>query len=227
MVRRMAAFLALFPFTLPLAAHDPITTKLTWNREISRIFYRKCLVCHRDGARAMPLVTYDDARPWAKAIRDEVLERRMPPWGAMKGFGDFRNDSSLSEEEINWIVSWVEGGAPKGEEADLMPPPANFVTFQPPPTRRLRISGRLTRTVTVLGVETAATDLELIAELPDGTLIPLLRLFHRSANCPEAYYFSRQIRLPAGTRLTAPVTLLVAPAFQPAGRGPAPPLPPR
>ena len=61
-------------------------------------------------------MTYDDARPWAKAIRDEVLARRMPPWGAVKGVGEFRDDPSLSQIEIDMIVNWVEGGAPKGDD---------------------------------------------------------------------------------------------------------------
>jgi len=73
------------------SAHEPITTKLTWTREISRIFYKRCVTCHRAGGKApMPLVTYEEARPWAKAIKEEVLERRMPPWGAVKGFGESR-----------------------------------------------------------------------------------------------------------------------------------------
>jgi hypothetical protein len=95
-------------------AHDTITTKLLWTQEISRIVNRHCVSCHRDGGAAMSLATYDEARPWAKAIRDEVLARRMPPWGAVKGVGEFRGDPSLSQIEIDMIVNWVEGGAPKG-----------------------------------------------------------------------------------------------------------------
>src|SRR4051812_25124782 len=64
----------------PLCAHEPITTKLTWTREISRVIDKHCAGCHHQGGRAMSLTTYADARPWAKAIRDEVLNRRMPPW---------------------------------------------------------------------------------------------------------------------------------------------------
>ena len=71
----------------------------------------------------MSLATYDDARPWAKAIRDEVLARRMPPWGAVKGVGEFRDDPSLSQIEIDMIVNWVEGGAPKGDDIYLPPAP--------------------------------------------------------------------------------------------------------
>ena len=63
----------------------------------------------------MSLMTYEEARPWAKSIRDEVLARRMPPWGAVKGVGEFRDDPSLSQIEIDMIVNWVEGGAPEGD----------------------------------------------------------------------------------------------------------------
>jgi hypothetical protein len=67
----------------------------------------------------MSLGTYEEARPWAKAIKEELLEKRMPPWHAMKGYGEFRNAPSLTQREIDMIVNWVEGGAPKGDEKDL------------------------------------------------------------------------------------------------------------
>src|SRR5262249_30392294 len=62
----------------------------------------------------MALTTYEEARPWAKAIREEVLTRRMPKWHAVRGYGDFTNDPSLSPFEIATIVAWADGGAPKG-----------------------------------------------------------------------------------------------------------------
>ena len=67
----------------------------------------------------MPLLTYEQARPWAKAIRDEVLNRRMPPWDAVKGVGQFRDDPSLTQPEMDLLVSWVEGGAPEGNPVYL------------------------------------------------------------------------------------------------------------
>src|ERR1041385_1096733 len=100
---------------VPAHAHDLITTKLTWNREISRIVYARCVGCHRPHAQAFSLLTYVDARPWAKAIAEEVLERRMPPWGAVKGFGDFRDDQALTPEQLELITSWSQGGSPEGE----------------------------------------------------------------------------------------------------------------
>src|SRR5271169_524630 len=104
-------------------AHDPITTKLTWTQEISRIVYKRCASCHQEGGTAFSLMTYDEARPWAKAIREEVLERRMPPWGAVEGIRAYRDDPSLTPLEVEMIVSWVEGGAPEGDAIYLPPAP--------------------------------------------------------------------------------------------------------
>ena len=69
----------------------------------------------------MALTTYEEARPWARAIREEVLTRRMPKWHAVRGYGDFTNDPSLSPFEIATIVAWADGGAPKGVESTTMP----------------------------------------------------------------------------------------------------------
>ena len=83
-----------------LTAHDPSTTPITWNREISRIVYKRCGSCHHEGGSAFSLLTYKDARPWAKGIKEEVLERRMPPFAAVKGFGDIRDDDALTQETL-------------------------------------------------------------------------------------------------------------------------------
>ena len=78
-----------------------------------------CLGCHHTGGIAMSLATYDEARPWAKAIKEELLEKRMPPWRAVKGYGEYRNAPPLTQRDIEMIVNWVEGGAPKGDARDL------------------------------------------------------------------------------------------------------------
>jgi hypothetical protein len=107
-------------FALALAdAHDPITTRVTWNGEISRIVEARCIKCHApDGPGPMSLTTYDAARPWARAIKEETLTRRMPKWQAVRGYGDFRNDPSLSAFEIALISAWVDGGAPRGTDGE-------------------------------------------------------------------------------------------------------------
>ena len=62
--------------------HVPITTKIVFNREIAQIFQKKCFQCHTDENVSVPLTTYKEARPWAVAIKEEILEKKMPPWGA-------------------------------------------------------------------------------------------------------------------------------------------------
>jgi len=116
-----ASCLLLFIFCLlPLAfAHEPITTKVRFNKEVVRVFERNCLGCHRPGGLAMSLATYEEARPWAKAIKEEMLEKRMPPWHAVKGYGEFLGAPLVTQREIDMIVNWVEGGAPKGDDKDL------------------------------------------------------------------------------------------------------------
>lgn len=100
-------------------AHEPITTKVRFNKEVIRILQRSCLGCHKPGGIAMSLATYEEARPWAKAIKEEILEHRMPPWRAVKGYGEFANAPKLTQREIDLMVNWVEGGAPKGDDKDF------------------------------------------------------------------------------------------------------------
>jgi hypothetical protein len=112
-------------------AHEPITTRVRFNKELIRVLQHSCLGCHREGGIApWSLVTYDEARPWAKAIKEEILEKRMPPWRAMKGYGEFRNAPQLTQREIDLIVNWVEGGAPKGDDKDLPAGPLYSTDWQ-------------------------------------------------------------------------------------------------
>jgi hypothetical protein len=101
-------------------SHEPVTTNVRFNREVVRIFQKHCLACHQPGsATNISLASYATARPWAKAFKEEVLEKRMPPFQSVKGFGSFHNDYTLTQLELDQIVSWVEGGAPKGDDKDL------------------------------------------------------------------------------------------------------------
>src|SRR5713226_4748514 len=97
-----------------LGAHTFYTTKITWSRDVSRIVYRNCASCHRPGGSSFSLMTYREARPWAEAIKLQVLERRMPPWNAVKGFGEFKDDRGLTQEDLEIIAAWAVGGAPEG-----------------------------------------------------------------------------------------------------------------
>ena len=104
-----------------VAAHDPIKTRVTWTGDIARIVSARCVSCHYPGVEGtMSLSTYEEARPWARTIKEEVLTRRMPKWHAVRGYGDFANDPSLSAFDIALVSAWADGGAPKGTEADVV-----------------------------------------------------------------------------------------------------------
>ncbi|MCI0486206.1 MAG: cytochrome c [Blastocatellia bacterium] len=97
---------------------------LTFNKDIAPIFYKNCVSCHRPGEIApMSLVTYREVRPWAKAIREKVVTRDMPPWHADPHYGKWANDRRMSQEEIDRVVSWVDAGAKEGDPKDLKPAP--------------------------------------------------------------------------------------------------------
>jgi hypothetical protein len=100
----------------PVYSHNPTTTTVLFNREIATLLQRKCLQCHADGKMAMPLATYAQARPWAEAIKEEALTRRMPPWPAERGFGAFSNDIGLTPREFEFLISWIDGGVPEGTD---------------------------------------------------------------------------------------------------------------
>ncbi|SPE27852.1 conserved exported hypothetical protein [Candidatus Sulfopaludibacter sp. SbA3] len=183
-------------------AHDVISTNLTWTREVSRIVYHRCASCHRPGGSAMSLLSYDEARPWAKAIRDEVLTRRMPPWDAVKGVGDFRGDRSLSQPELDVLVAWVEGGAPEGNPIYL--PDAPRVERPKAAVHRggleLRQSLTLDRPMTLIGIQPQGP-VEVAALLPDQSVERLIwvRQFHPQWKL--AYFFREPLQLPRGTQL--------------------------
>lgn len=104
-----------------LSAATPVPS---FARDVAPIPFAKCVNCHRPGEVApMSLLTYDQARPWARAIKDKVVSREMPPWGADPRYGKFRNDFSLTPQEIETIVAWVDGGTLKGNDADMPPQP--------------------------------------------------------------------------------------------------------
>jgi len=96
----------------------------TFTRDIAPLFYKNCTGCHRPGEIApMSLLTYEEARPWVKSIRQKVVAREMPPWKADPAHGRFSNDISLSAEEIDTITRWIDAGAPRGAPSDLPPQP--------------------------------------------------------------------------------------------------------
>jgi mono/diheme cytochrome c family protein len=102
--------------------------KVTFTKHVAPIVQKSCQGCHRPGEMApMSLVTYEEVRPWARSIKARVAAREMPPWHINRNIGiqKFKQDPSLSDEEIATIVSWVDGGSPMGNPAD-MPPARQF-----------------------------------------------------------------------------------------------------
>jgi hypothetical protein len=189
-------------------AHDVITTKVTWSREISRLVYKRCVSCHREGGSSFSLMTYQDARPWAKAIKEETLERRMPPWGAVKGFGSFRDDQGLTQEDLELISDWVEGGAPEGNPGLLPPKPewkapkASHTSVDAVVDGSLKLKGATTfngiRAKSVL----EGSSIQVIAERPDGTVEPLLWLYNYKPQFDRPYWFTTPLAFPAGTKIS-------------------------
>ena len=105
------------------AAATPVFTK-----DVAPILQEKCQACHRPGYIApMSLITFEETRPWAQSIKARVVSRQMPPWHIDKtvGIQHFKNDRSLTDDEIATLVRWVDGGMPKGDAKD-MPPPKQF-----------------------------------------------------------------------------------------------------
>ena len=211
-------------FTAP--AHDLVTTKLTWNREISRIVAARCVSCHHPSGPAFSLMTYAEARPWAVAIKEEVLARRMPPWGAVKGFGDFRNDAGLTGEQIEWITAWVGGGVPEGDPADLdtQPKPAEEIPAVNS-KGEIVVSGdyRLTQEFTIDGLMPRSVpdreSMQIVAILPDGRVEPLLWLYEYKSAFAHPFLLRNPMKLPRGTLISGvPKTSKIALI-------PAPPLP--
>ena len=93
---------------------------LTYSKDVAPILYNNCVSCHRPTMFApMSLMTYEETRPWARAIKQRVVRREMPPWTADAPHGVFKNDPRLSQKDIDTIAAWVDAGAPRGDDRDL------------------------------------------------------------------------------------------------------------
>src|SRR5882672_11645886 len=113
-IATVAAFVACAALPALARAAD---TPVTFTKDVAPILYKSCIECHRPTMFApMSLVTFDDARPWARSIKQRVVSRAMPPWGADPAHGAFKNDPRLSQSEIDIITAWVDAGAPKGDD---------------------------------------------------------------------------------------------------------------
>ena len=190
-------------------SHDIGSTPTTWNREISRVFYARCVSCHHEDGTAFSLMTYQDAQPRAVAIKEAVLSRRMPPWGAVKGFGDFQNDQGLTQEEVELITDWIEGDTVKGNNPNVLPKPPKFTTpsgFTAPKNgivakgdftlkRAITLSGLLPRKVP------QGSSAQIVAVLPNGDVEPLVWFYEYKDNFRHPFIFRTPVDLPSGTVL--------------------------
>ena len=119
----LAACVAVIGCGVSAMAGEAETTP-TFTKDVAPILFENCVSCHRPNHLApMSLMSYDEARPWARAVKTKVVAREMPPWGAAPDVQAYKNDASLSQSEIDTIAAWVDGGAPKGLDADLSPAP--------------------------------------------------------------------------------------------------------
>jgi hypothetical protein len=207
-MNRRILLLTLFAVAIALDsnAHN-VGSAITWNREISRIIYQRCASCHREGGTAFSLMKYQEVQRRAIDIKESVLSRRMPPWGAVKGFRDFRNDQGLSQAELDLITDWVDSDTPKGNNPNTLPKEPKFdkpFKFKMP-KNAIMASGDLTlaRSFIADGLfpekVAAGTSAKIVAVLPDGRSEPLLWLFEYDGRYRHPFYFRQPLDLPAGT----------------------------
>ncbi|HVH28936.1 MAG TPA: cytochrome c [Vicinamibacterales bacterium] len=129
-IRRSALTLAAALAASGVATATEPPRPATFAKDVAPILQQKCQHCHQPGSIApMSLRTFEETRPWARAIKDRVMRRQMPPWHIDRTVGvqSFKNDMSLSDDQIDTIVRWVDAGAPLGDPKD-MPPPKPLVT---------------------------------------------------------------------------------------------------
>ncbi len=115
-------------FALLLTINSDANSKsaklVTFNKDVAPIFYENCAECHRPGEIApFSLMSYKEARPWARSIREKVADGTMPPWHADAPHGVFQNDRRLTQKEKDTILAWVDGGTKEGDAKDLPPQP--------------------------------------------------------------------------------------------------------
>jgi hypothetical protein len=205
-MRHVLLVAASFAYAGAVVAAHGSGNAITWNREISRLVIDKCASCHRPDGAAFSLLTYIDVQPRATAIKAAVLARTMPPWGAVKGFGNFRNDQSLSQEQIELITKWVDGGIRRGNNPSLLPKPPEFkVSPTALSSGGIRVSGTITldRAVLLDGIfpeqVSSGQSFQVVAVLPEGHVEPLLWLHGYDSRYAHPFLLRTRLRLPAGT----------------------------
>jgi hypothetical protein len=124
-LRGLAFSVAVLAAMLPAeraAAHKPITSKHTYDRDVFPIFRDRCSRCHvRDGVAPMSLVTYEDAIPWAQSLQSELIAGTMPPATADVAYGMIKHAQPLAAKDLDVILDWAKGGSPRGPEGEALP----------------------------------------------------------------------------------------------------------
>src|SRR3954451_24838107 len=123
-MQRLLSIGAVLAIAAPVLAADA-PKSVTYTKDVAPIFQSKCQDCHQPNSIApMSLITFQDARPWARSIKERVASHQMPPWHIDRSVGvqKFKNDMSLSDEQVDTIVKWVDQGAQQGDPKDLPAP---------------------------------------------------------------------------------------------------------
>jgi len=230
LIKRLLPVLLVFGIAIPAEAHN-VGNAITWNREISRIFFARCASCHHTGGSAFSLMSYAEVQPMAVAIKEAVLSRRMPPWGAVKGFGDFKNDQGLTEEELGLITDWVDSDTPKGANPNVLPKEPKFdkAAKLKLPKNGVQISGTFTLTQS-MSIEGLIPDkipsresLKVVAELPDGSIDPIIWFYEYTNEYQHPFLYRTALNLPSGTVIrglpaTASIVLIPGSKTKPAAK---------
>jgi hypothetical protein len=157
----------------------------------------------------MPLTSFEETRPWARAIKEEVLTRRMPKWHAARGYGDFSNDPSLSAFELALMAAWVDGGAPRGTDAGKGQGKTEKGKDPEDSTQDLRkmtlaCRNHVLPTGRLLAVRPelqAGKDLGVAVQRPDGRREIVAWIRNYEPDFPTTYWLRAPIDLANGTQL--------------------------
>ncbi len=164
-MRSRKYLVAVFALAVAIVGGAAYAGPLTYTKDIAPILNENCVSCHRPGQIApMSLMSYDEVRPWAKSIRKNVSEKTMPPWHATAYVGEFVNDRSLDQSDIDTILAWIDQGTPRGSISDL-PPTPEF------PEGRWRL-GEPDFIVELPEVEIPADGPDIFKNLPGKVMLP-------------------------------------------------------
>ena len=158
----VVAVSAVLVMSAPALAADAATAPVTFSKDVAPILQEKCQQCHQPNSIApMSLITFQDARPWARSMKQRVLTRQMPPLHIDQSVGvrKFKYDMSLSDAQIETIARWVDAGAPEGDPKDLPPAKPLLMSRQPvsrngprwrrPNARRIRFASAIVASVPI------------------------------------------------------------------------------